>query len=128
MYFNCYNFLWWMSKWYHLFVVSLKWDSASQIEIVKQRIPQNNIFQQMTLLQYWVYWLILILIQSRHTWYGHIFNIAKRYPFVLLSYLNSDFFFCIAPWIFEHGDKILIYGLRPINQYSYYPSISLYIS
>ena len=92
IFFNCSNFFWWMSKWYLSFVPSLKWDSASQMEIMKQCIHQNNLFQQMIMLQYWVYWLILILIQSHHTWPGHIFNIAELYPFFLLSYLNSDVF------------------------------------
>ena len=47
--------------------------------------------------------------------YGHIFNIVKPYPFFLLPYLNSDVFFCIAPWAFGYGDIILINGLRQIN-------------
>ena len=36
MFFNCSNFLLWMSEWYLLFVPSLKWDLASQMEIIKQ--------------------------------------------------------------------------------------------
>ena len=92
MFFNCFNSFWWMSKWYLSFVPQLNWDSALEIKIMKQWIPQNNLFQQMTMLQYWVYWLILILIQSHHTWHGYIFNIAKLYSFFLLSYLNPDVF------------------------------------
>ena len=60
---------------------------------MKQCIPQNKLFQHMTMLRYWVDWLILILIQSHYTWHEHIFNIAKLYPLFLLSYLNSHFFF-----------------------------------
>ena len=55
IFFNCSSSLWWISKWYLLFVPSLDWDSTSQMEIMKQCIPQNNLFQQMTMLQYWVY-------------------------------------------------------------------------
>ena len=49
-----------MSKWYHLFVLSLKWDS--QIEIIKQCIPQNILFQQMTVLIPFIdsFWFSLI--------------------------------------------------------------------
>ena len=117
MFSNCYNFLWWMSKWYLPFVLSLKWDWALQMEIMKQCIPQNKLFQQLIMLQYWVYWLILMIVQSNHTWHGHIFNIAKLYLFFLLSYLNWCFF-SIAPWTCEHGDIILIHDLRHINSIS----------
>ena len=55
MFFNCSNSSLWMSMWYLSFVPSLNWDSASQLEIMKQYIPQNNNFQQMTRLQYQVY-------------------------------------------------------------------------
>ena len=136
------------------------------MEIVKKCISQNNIFQRMIMLQYWVYWLILILMQIRHARHSYIFNIgtqrkkcpyselfwfaffpdfpafrlntlsvfsqnvgkcgknvdqnnsecghflrsAKLYPFVLLSYRNSD-----VRWTFEHGGKTLIHDLRQIN-------------
>ena len=92
MFVNRSNFLWRMSKWYLSSVPSLKWGSTSQMEIMKECVPQNNLFQQMTMLQYWVYWLILFLIKFHQTWHGHIFNKAKLYPFFLLSYLNSDGF------------------------------------
>ena len=72
MFFDCSNSLWWISKWYLSFVPSLSWDSASQIEIMKQCILQKNLLQQMTMLQNLIYWLILILIQSHHTWHGYI--------------------------------------------------------
>ena len=48
------------------------------MEIMKKCIPQNNIFQQMIMLQYWVYWLILILMQIRHAWHSYIFNIGTQ--------------------------------------------------
>ena len=92
MFLYCSSSLWWMSKWYLSFVLSLNWDSALQMEIMKQCIPQNNIFEEMTMPQYWVYWLIFILIPSHHRWHGYIVNIAKLYPFFLLSYINSDVF------------------------------------
>ena len=92
---NCSNFFWWMIKLYLLFVPSLKWGSILQIEIRKQCRPQNNLFHQVTMQQYWVYRLILILIQSHDTRHGRIFNIAKLYPFFLLSYLNSDVLFAL---------------------------------
>ena len=41
------------------------------------------------MLQYWVYWLILILIHSHSIWHGHFFNIAKLYPFFLHSFFKS---------------------------------------
>ena len=82
----------WYFSWYFPFVPSVNWDLASQMEIMKQCIPEKSLFQQMTMLQYWVYWLILILIQCNHTWHGYIFNIAKLYPFFLLSCLNWDVF------------------------------------
>ena len=84
-----------MSKWYFSFALSLKWDSASQMETMKQCISQNNLSQQIRMVQYWVYWLILILIQSHHTWDGYIFSIAKLCPFFLLYYLNSDASFAL---------------------------------
>ena len=59
---------------------------------MKQCISQNKLFQHMTMLRYWVDWLILILIQSHYTWHEHSFNIAKLYPLFLLSYLNSHSF------------------------------------
>ena len=62
------------------------------MKIMKQCIPQKNIFQQMTMLQYWVYWLILILIQSHHTWHGHIFNVAKLYSFFYCLITTPMFF------------------------------------
>ena len=86
------NSLCWISEWYLSFLPSSNWDSASQIEIMKQCIPQNNLFQQMTMLQYWAYWPILILTQFHHTWHRYIFNMAKLYPFFSLTYLNSDVF------------------------------------
>ena len=39
-------------KLYLSFVPSLNSDSASQMEMMKQRIPQSNPFQQVTMLQY----------------------------------------------------------------------------
>ena len=67
MFFNRSNSLWWMGKWYLSFVPSLNWDSTSQMEIMKQSIPQNNLFQQMTTLQYYtkfinsfLFWFSLI--------------------------------------------------------------------
>ena len=80
-----------MSKWYLSFVLPLNLKSASQIEVMNKCITQNNLFYYMAMLQYWVYWLILILSQSHHTWCGYIFNIAKLYSFFLLSYFNSVF-------------------------------------
>ena len=113
MFFNCCNFLWWMSKSYLWFVPSLKWDSASQTEIMKQCVPQNNLFQEITMLQYGVYWLILFLIKSHHTLHGHFLNIAKLYPFFLLPYLNSDVF--IAFHLEHMSMEILIHDLREIT-------------
>ena len=92
MFFNCSNSLRWLSNWYISFVPSLNWDSVSQMEIMKQCIPQNNLFQQMTMLQCWLDRLILILIQSHLKRYGYTFNIAKFYPLLLLPYLDSDVF------------------------------------
>ena len=102
-----------MSKSYLWFVPSLKWDSASQTEIMKQCVPQNNLFQQITMLQYGVHWLILFLIKSHHTLHGHFLNIAKLYPFFLLPYLNSDVF--IAFHLEHMSMEILIHDLREIN-------------
>ena len=63
------------------------------MEIMKKWINTTiNIFQQMTKLQNCVYWFILILFQSHHTWYGDIFNITKLYSFFLLFYLKTDVF------------------------------------
>ena len=44
MFFNCSNFLWWLSKWHLSFVASLNSDSASPIEILKQCIPAKQSF------------------------------------------------------------------------------------
>ena len=86
MFFNCFNpYDNWVNDTFRLYYHQIqthhyKWNSLSN-----GYKKNNKLFQQMTMLQYWVYLLILILIQSHHT----IFNIAKLYPFFLLPYLNS---------------------------------------
>ena len=46
----------------HVWATASNWNSASQMEIIKQYTPQNNLFQRMNALQCWVYSLILIVI------------------------------------------------------------------
>ena len=80
-----------MSKWYYSFVLSLKWDCITNGNHEAMH-TKNNLFQQMTLLQYWVNWFWFWFSPSHMTWV-----------------------FCIAPWTFEHRDIILIHDLRQIN-------------
>ena len=112
MFLNCSNSLWWMwlSGTFRLCHHKI-WDSASQIEIMKQCIPQNNFSNKWPcyniefINSFW-FWLSLIthgtgifLIRS----YAHSF-------YCLTSTLM--FFLYFSVWALEHGDIISDVNIR----------------
>ena len=63
-------------------------------------ILQDSIFQSMTILQYWVYWLLLVLIQYHHTRDGYFlysYTLPMALPiFIIIVLSQLCCFFCIA--------------------------------
>ena len=71
------------------------------MEIMKQWIPQNNLFEQhghARVLSSWssgYYWLIVVFSQSTHNWHRYVYAASHTHSF--LSFLDSNDL-CI-PWL-----------------------------
>ena len=93
------------------FRISITNGNHEAMHTTKQSLPTNDHAKMLSLLTHFDF----DSVSSHVIWV--IFNIAKLYPFFLLSYLNSDDF---SPWHDKHLRIIDYFVTRSISQYSCY--------